>query len=103
MNKRESIDFLRETSVNCIEVLHFIESFCQNNNQLLKNMKVLNEVKEEARANQAKACDYLDRWQTLELRCRILIDYLRKYCKVVELDDALVRNCEKILAGKPVY
>ena len=55
MNKRESIDFLRETSVNCIEVLHFIESFCQNNNQLLKNMKVLNEVKEEARANQAKS------------------------------------------------
>lgn len=26
MNKRESMDFLRETSVNCIEVLHFIET-----------------------------------------------------------------------------
>ena len=103
MNKRESMDFLRETSVNCIEVLHFIETVCQNNNQPLKNLGILHDVEHELIDHKAKCKEYLDKWQTLEFLCRILIAYLRKYCKVVKLDDELVRTCEKILAGKIVY
>ena len=103
MNKRESMDFLRKTSVNCIEVLHFIETVCQNNNQPLKNLGILHDAEHELIDYKAKCNEYLDKWQTLEFRCRILIAYLRKYCKVVKLDDELVRTCEKILAGKIVY
>ena len=102
MNKRESMDFLQEISVNCIEVLHFIESICQSNNQLLKNRDTMKKLKQAVDHYQVKAYDYNDKWQTLEKRCRILIEYIRGYSRAVCLDDELVHNCEKILAGKAV-